>query len=342
MSFLLQRGKVWYYYWTDENGKKHGKSLETTDKLIASVKKGKEDEKILYGKEGFPNRETLWDDFKPQFLDGYKLGSRIRYLHSNTLEFFEKIISPIKLAKIKYAEAKKFRDEMQKHISKKTSKPLSGNTINIHLRNMHTFFEEAKRMNLVGENPFDDVQSIEITKRVPRYLTLEQVTKLKEAARTSDHPDLYLMVLFFLHAAIRLGEMVNLRWSSVDLERQVFFLHESENFDPKDREEHAIGLHPDLMKELKKRPRVSEYIFPGRQESGRRSKTEVVRLFNRLYKRAGIPYTGAHVLRHTFATHFNGPDQAVQQILGHSDPKTTRRYRHVTREHLEAVRTFNY
>lgn len=52
----------------------------------------------------------------------------------------------------------------------------------------------------------------------------------------------------------------------------------------------------------------------------------------------------AHVLRHTFASHFvirGGNILTLQKILGHSSLTVTMRYAHLAPDHLEEVRKLN-
>lgn len=69
--------------------------------------------------------------------------------------------------------------------------------------------------------------------------------------------------------------------------------------------------------------------------------------FRKAVERAGIELPAgqsAHVLRHTFASHFimNGGDiLTLQKILGHSDLRMTLRYAHLAPNHLAAARVLN-
>lgn len=276
---------------------------------------------------------------KGKFLAGYAEGSKTREMHEQTLRIFEYYSSVSAIKAIDYNKAKGFRDWIQTQKSKH-GRPYKPASINIHLRNLHTFFNEAKRAGFVVSNPFDEVKQVPDVKRSPRYLTKDQIRAVLKEAKDSWPPDKVLMLLFFLYTGIRLGEMINLRWRSIDLAQGIFYLHGSESWAPKDREEHAIGLHDELAKRLRRHPKTSEYVFPGL--NGKRCRYSMARLLNRLYRRAGIKERGAHILRHSFATHSGLSIRALQKVLGHSDLKTTERYAHVTAEQLEGIRRISY
>ncbi len=71
--------------------------------------------------------------------------------------------------------------------------------------------------------------------------------------------------------------------------------------------------------------------------------TPVTHAWYRIRKLAGIPHLRIHDLRHSFASLLVSGGRSlyeVQQILGHSDPKVTMRYAHLsTRALLDAANT---
>lgn len=339
MSSIHKRGNVWWYYWRDD-GVQRAMSLDTPDAVVAGIKKGEEDKKRLYGAEGLPFTDALWDTVKTDFLKGYQEG-KTREGHEASLKLFERFALPVKISPISYLTAKGFRDHLQT-VKNKQGKPYKPNSINIHLRNLHTFFNEAVKMKYVASNPFAEVKQIPVTKRAPRYFRKEDVAAIIEEAGRSWPKDKVLMLYFFLYTGVRMGELINLKWSALDLERGIFYLHGSEDWEPKDREEHAIALHGEILKRLKTHPKTSDFVFPG-QKGGPRHDRSLRNLFNRLYKRAGkTGKEGLHILRHTFLTHAKIPLKAKQLIAGHSDIKTTMRYDHVTPEDLEMVKKISY
>lgn len=340
MSFTRKRGNVWWYYWRDEAGKQKGKSLRTPDARISEVKKGEEDKKRYHSDAGLPFKDALWGTAKEDFLKGYQDG-KTKEGHEQTIALFEEYASPFHPSKVDYKKAKGFRDWLQTKKSKH-GRPYKPASVNIHLRNIHTFFNECKRMKYVVENPFGDVKQVPETKRAHKYLKKEEVQKVIAEARESWPEEKVLMLLFFLYTGVRLGELANIRWKAIDLERNLFYLRGSEEWEPKDREENCIGIHPEILEGLKRHPRASEFVFPG-IDGGKRCEFSTRRLFNRLYKRAGITsFDGIHLLRHTFGTHFKGNLKTLQKIFGHSDIKTTMKYVHVTEEDMKAITKMSY
>ena len=82
----------------------------------------------------------------------------------------------------------------------------------------------------------------------------------------------------------------------------------------------------------KKQGLTSEYVFI---YQGKRIK-DVKTAYNAALKRAGVLDANFRTLRHTFASHFvmrGGSLKALQEMLGHSNIKTTMRYAHLSQEH---------
>jgi len=63
-----------------------------------------------------------------------------------------------------------------------------------------------------------------------------------------------------------------------------------------------------------------------------------MKVWSRLRKKAGLPHLRIHDLRHGFASLLVSDGRTlyeVQQILGHSDPKVTTRYAHLSSKTLQ-------
>jgi integrase len=80
----------------------------------------------------------------------------------------------------------------------------------------------------------------------------------------------------------------------------------------------------------------SEYLFPSPVTG--KPYTTITRAWYRLRSKAGVPNVRLHDLRHSFASLLVSAGRSlyeVQHILGHSDPKVTMRYAHLSGQSLQ-------
>jgi len=87
--------------------------------------------------------------------------------------------------------------------------------------------------------------------------------------------------------------------------------------------------------------RPSGWLFPGKPATEPLSVSAVQRVFEKVLHQAGIKKAASvHTLRHSFATHLleDGTDlYHIQRLLGHTTPKTTTIYLHLSRKDLRSV-----
>ena len=91
----------------------------------------------------------------------------------------------------------------------------------------------------------------------------------------------------------------------------------------------------------KKNTRPKKYLFEG-QNGGTYSYTSAQKVLKNALFKAGITKKATlHSLRHSFATHLleKGTDiRYIQELLGHSSPKTTMIYTQVTKTSLKKIK----
>jgi integrase/recombinase XerD len=103
--------------------------------------------------------------------------------------------------------------------------------------------------------------------------------------------------------------------------------------------EYLEGLRPVLMERGRERGRATGRLLLSRTGSPI-TRVVVWQVVKRHAHRAGLRDVHPHTLRHSFATHLleGGADlRVVQELLGHSNIKTTQIYTHVDRSRLKAV-----
>ncbi len=357
MSKLRKRGKVYYLYakikipnpaYNPQLPRTQG-NLPTVYKQVAKAvsesydvaKTFKEnyDHDITTRELGITNKRYLWPDFKEKFLQGYKGSTQRRYTY--TFRTFERLMKPTVIAAIDYEYATTWRDKIMKATSERGT-PFSNTTINMDIRNLRTTWREAIKFGYATINPFKAIKELPVTILKPRYISLDGVHSIMDAARKSTSKDAPLLLSLFLYTGMRGGEVVGLRWDSVDLDRGLLHIRKPDCWAPKDRAERPIPLNDELVAMLRARPRTGLYVFPGARGAPHRHLRTTQGLINRIYKRCGISASGVHVLRHTLATHSNLPIKVLKEILGHSDVETTMIYAHSTEADMAMVRNFSY
>ena len=165
-------------------------------------------------------------------------------------------------------------------------------------------------------------------KRRIRWLTHEEAKIL--LAELPEH--LAEMARFSLATGLRKENVTGLRWSQVDLERRVAWMHPDEI---KNGKALSVPLNAEailvLRRQMGKHP---EYVFTFRGKPVQEVNTKA---WKQALKRAGISDFRWHDLRHTWASwHVQSgtPLQVLQELGGWSSYEMVLRYAHLSAGHL--------
>ncbi|HZY60888.1 MAG TPA: tyrosine-type recombinase/integrase [Edaphobacter sp.] len=126
----------------------------------------------------------------------------------------------------------------------------------------------------------------------------------------------------------RRGELLAVRWEDINMNAGTILLRKTKNGKPRPAFINALARQVLVSMDTGKRRGL---LFP------EVTPAQVTVAFIRACKDAGIEDFSLHDLRHTFASHarMNGVDlHDLQKLLGHSDPRMTDRYAHLSNEHL--------
>jgi len=207
--------------------------------------------------------------------------------------------------------------------------------VNIDFRTLRAAFSLAARWGMIPDNPFKKCRQLRIPPTRPVYLTPEEYHKLVSVINKDWFNEI---VRFAVTTMMRLGEIVNLRWESVDLQRRVIFVENNADFRTKTRKCRVLPMDEwiyNLSRSMKKRSELV-FTFP----DGRHLRVGYVSSrFKKYVRKAGIrPDIHFHSLRHTGATWLvqsGVPIYTVQHILGHSTIQMTQVYSHLEANDLK-------
>jgi site-specific recombinase XerD len=173
-------------------------------------------------------------------------------------------------------------------------------------------------------------------KKLPVVLSREEIQAIFSVTGNLKHRAL-LMTIY--SAGLRVSEVVHLKVSDLDSQRMVIRVQQGKG--QKDRYTLLAQRALDVLRDYWREYRPSGWLFPGKPATEPLSVSAVQRVFERGLHQAGIKKPASvHTLRHSFATHLleDGTDlYHIQRLLGHSTPKTTTIYLHLSRKDLGSV-----
>jgi integrase/recombinase XerC len=281
-------------------------------------------------------------DLSPHTLRAYE-GDLLRFLNFLARDFLGKEPEAVRPEEVDALAVRSF-------LAALTREGLGKRSQGRALSAVRSLFRFACREGTLEANPAQAVPTPKYPKKLPRHLRPGEVEDLLEAPAAGDGPlalrDRAILELLYA-TGLRVGELVSLDWSSIDLSARVLRVM------GKGRKERMVPFGKPAAEALKswlkvwdqvRGPHVldddEEPVFLGRQ--GRRLTDRSVRhMIDKWLNGAALPAgVHPHTLRHTFATHLleNGADlRTIQELLGHSSLSTTQKYTHLEVERLLAV-----
>jgi integrase len=201
-------------------------------------------------------------------------------------------------------------------------------------------------MELLQQNPCERIRrSREEAKKVEAF-TKDEQRKIENAIIESEDPRLFGIILC-LYTGIRIGELLALEWSDVDIQQGFISVNKTVYRDkdesgewqlivdkPKTMSSDRLIPLPSYIVEMlwaRKENSRSDYVVENKKGE-RMSIRSYQYIFEKLTERAGVRKLNFHALRHTFATRAIecGMDiKTLSEIMGHKNASITlNRYAH--------------
>ena len=213
------------------------------------------------------------------------------------------------------------------------------------ISNLKSFFDYLVKNSFLENNLFNEINNPKIEKNLPNIATIKEIDKLIDIISESNKlgtRDRAIIELIY-SAGLRVSEAQSINLEDIDFEiNQAIIFGKGKKY--------RSVIFGDKTKIVlrnyaKKRNPINEKTkaFFLNNKGERLSIRTIQNIVKKHMKAAGLnPDFHTHTLRHSFATHLmdGGADlRVVQELLGHSSPKTTEIYTHISVEKSREIYT---
>lgn len=266
--------------------------------------------------------------------------------HIRALRLFEKFIGgSIRLSKIEPRHAEAF-------IAQRLASGLSVATVNKDIRTLRRIFNLAiEPRGYVHErlNPFAKLKQRKKAEKPIRYVTTGEYRRLMDSTE-----GLWWRTLISVAygSGLRRGEILNLTWTDIDFENHCISIkakgatEDTVEWEPKDHENRVVPIcgeteellatmefkapegHPYVFLSAKRLRLIREHQKTANWKPSSEPVNNLIRDFDKIWRGAGMKKCTIHDLRRSAITNWAHrlPIHVVQQLAGHSNITTTRKY----------------
>ena len=205
-------------------------------------------------------------------------------------------------------------------------------TIGVALNALKFYLEKV----LNRPKTFYKLPDIKQPEQLPTVFSKEEVKRILAQVTYPKH---HLMLVLAYGSGLRVSEVVALRPYHIDFGRNTIFIQAGKG--KKDRVLPLSNQQRHLLEKYITQNKPQHWLFEGATPDEPFAIRSLQFVFAQATRQAKINRpAGIHTLRHSYATHLleNGTDiRYIQQLMGHSDIKTTMRYTHISPEHLGTI-----
>ena len=240
--------------------------------------------------------------------------------------------------------------EVDRFVGARRREGVKSNTINGDLRVLRAILRHARAAGLIQELPCK-IKMLRAPKRkIVELFTPDEIGCVLDCAE----PRVRALLVISATSALRLDEILHLRWDDVDLREALVYVREKmyehrrldgalveKHWSPKSHQARTVSIPLEAVDELRRYRMRQKWSTEGdwvfQSQRPRQRWTNPFKAIRASFKAAGLYERGrgTHAIRHTVATRMlqNGIDlETVREVLGHESVTTTELYLHTTSE----------
>ena len=327
--------------WTVETARKEAQ------RLWGQIHSGVNIVAVREAKRNQPTIEELCERFLEEHSRQHNKPATVLGYERNNRNHIIPLLGGRTVAEITRTDIEEFKRKIREGItSKRTKRRREGGTGGLDVRGgpgaaNRTLSQLSKMFNLAevwgcrpeNSNPVRKVIRYK-EKNLERFLSTEELLRVGQVlvdfgATGAIMPSALACIRLLIFTGARLGEMLTLQWSYVDLERRLLLLPDSKTG------QKPIVLNQQAIEVLNSIPRIANcpWVIVGHLEGEHLKALQPA--WDKVRRAAGIPDVRIHDLRHSFASFAvmsGGTLPVIGKLLGHNTPITTARYAHLSND----------
>lgn len=215
---------------------------------------------------------------------------------------------------------------------------LTERSVNRKIASLKSFYHFLQKRHGMDINPAKKLSSLKTGKEAPDFINEQDAKKLIDLLRGGGDAIPYterLVIELLYGAGIRQAELIDLKWSDVDLDRGLIKVTGKRN------KQRIVPLPLILVQTMKAASRSGCGFVVATKENKKAYPMMIYRIANKwLSLLSSSQRKSPHVLRHSYATHMlnSGADlNTIKELLGHSSLASTQVYTHNSLERIKKV-----
>jgi integrase len=227
------------------------------------------------------------------------------------------------------------KQEVQIFHSSLRNESLAPATCDHYIKFLRRCLNLALDWNMLETNQLARLPLFNPDNKLENLLSDAQLQDLLGVLRTYPARTVCKIALFLLSTGCRVSEALKATWSQIDMTTRTWRIPASNS---KSKKVRSVPLNDSALEVLSQLDTKGHHTHVFVNKVTGKPYTTIMKVWERIRKKAGLPHLRIHDLRHQFASLLVNDGRSlyeVQQILGHSSPIVTQRYAHLSTKSLQ-------